>query len=363
MNHKVRSQYLNWVKTRRPGRFNLASSGVISYPIAELDVRIQDLELNAPDPNGPERHGYAPLQEAIATYCGVSADCVVSASGTSMANFLVLAALIQPGDEVLIEEPVYEPLLAAAHYCGALIRRLKRQFDEGFQLPPPEEVITPRTKLIVITNLHNPSCVRIPEATLRQYGEAARAVGARVLVDEVYLECLYEKNSSAFHYGPEFVVTSSLTKAYGLGGLRCGWILADADLAQRLWGMKDLIDSTEPHPTELLSIIAFGQIGRIAERARILLGRNRSLVRDLMGACPQIQCVLPDSGTCVFPTVKGIDGDGFVSLLHDRYETDVVPGRFFGMPNHFRLGLTAETAILAAGLERLKMATHDVVRG
>src|SRR5207244_6109647 len=117
---------------------------------------------------------------------------------------------------------------------------------------------------IILTNLHNPTSVLMPDSILRRYAEIARSVGARVLVDEVYLECLYEKFQTAFRYGPEFVVTSSLTKAYGLGGLRCGWILAEPELAKRMWKMKDLVDPSAAHPAELLSVIEFGELDRIA---------------------------------------------------------------------------------------------------
>ena len=206
MNHQVVSEYLAWVKTRKPGSYNLASSGVAPYSISQLAARIEDVELN-----GISLYGYPPLQAAIAAHCGVPENSVVASCGTSMANFLALAALIEPGDEVLIEEPVYEPILAAVQYLRASIRRLRRRKEADFELPNPEEYISGRTKLIVITNLYNPSSALAPEKMLRHYGEVARSVGARVLVDEVYLECMYGKMSTAFHYGPQFVITSSLT--------------------------------------------------------------------------------------------------------------------------------------------------------
>jgi len=273
-----------------------------------------------------------------------------------MANFIALAVLIEPGAEVMVEEPVYEPILAGLQYLRASIRRLKRRKEAGFQLPDPEEFISGRTKLIIVTNLYNPSCVLVPEATLRHYGEVARRVNARVLVDEVYLECLYDRRSTAFHYGAEFVITSSITKAYGLGGLRCGWILAEPNLAERMWKFKDLIDPSAPHPAELLSVLAFEKLDQIAERAKVLLERNRSLVRDFLRSCDRIECALPDYGTCIFPRFKGGDTQRLFDVLHDRYDTDIVPGRFFEMPDHFRLGIGGETAVLAAGLDRLSTA-------
>jgi aspartate/methionine/tyrosine aminotransferase len=349
---RVKSEYLHWIKTRKPARINLGTSGVAPYSMAEFGARIEDVELT-----GPGLYGYQPLQHLIAAKCGVPAECVVAASGTSMANYLAMAALLQPEDEVLIEEPAYEPLLALARFLGAAVRRFPRPFSSGF-LPSSDSIgISPRTRLIVVTNLHNPSCVLISEPTLRRIGEIARSVGARVLVDEVYLECRYEKTYSAFHLGDEFVVTSSLTKAYGLGGLRCGWVLAQPALVQRMWGIKDLIDPGAPHPAERLSVFAFERLDRIAARAKTLIAANRELLNRFLDSCPHLESIRTEYGTCVFPRLKeGKDVERFLALLRDRYETEVIPGRFFEMPGHFRLGIGGETETFARGLERLDAA-------
>ena len=276
-----------------------------------------------------------------------------------MANFLAIAALVEPGDEVLVEEPVYEPLLAVVRYFHGSVRRVKRRLDANFQLPALEDFISAKTKLIVITNLHNPTSILCPESMLRRYGEVAASVHARVLVDEVYLECLYEKRWSAFRDGGPFVVTSSLTKAYGLGGLRCGWILAAPELAEWIWRIKDLIDPSAPHPAEQLSVLAFRQLARLTEPRKTLLEKNRALVREFLNGCDQLECAVPDFGACVFPCLRSGDADSFVDLLNERYETDVVPGRFFEMRNHFRLGIGVDTATLTAGLECLKAALGE----
>jgi len=342
------SEYLQWVKTRRPGEFNLAASGIL--PCSAADV--------APDPtefeiNGPVLYGFAPLQQAIADHCRVAAECVVGASGTSMANFLAMAALIGAGDEVLIEQPVYEPLLAVARYLGADVRRFRR--DDN-----PADFISKRTRLIVVTNLHNPTCNALEERTLRELGHRARWAGARVLVDEVYLECMYENASSAFHYGTEFVSTASLTKAYGVGGLRCGWILAEPDLARRIWRLKDLIDPNGPYPAELWSLVAFRKLDALAARARKILETNRTLLEQFLRSCDDVEVRVPPHGTCVFPRVKKPAPERLFDLLHDRYDTDVVPGRFFETPDHFRLGLGVDSAILAEGLRRLRAALREL---
>jgi hypothetical protein len=274
-----------------------------------------------------------------------------------------MAALINSGDEVIIEQPTYEPLLALARYLGAEVRRIPRRFEAGFQIDLEElqQNITPRTRLIVITNLHNPSGIQISNDTLEQVGDIATQVGARVLVDEVYLESFFDhRPATAFRLGSEFVVTSSLTKAFGLSGLRCGWIVAEESLAQRMWLLNDLFASTPVHVGERLSVAALHQLKPIAAEASALLEKNRELVGRFLDSRDDVQAVLPSAGTVVFPRLARGTADAFCSLLARKYETSVVPGRFFEMPQHFRLGLGGDTETLEAGLERLGHALDEI---
>jgi aspartate/methionine/tyrosine aminotransferase len=360
----IGSHYMEWAKICSHAKFNLASSGLLPFPLSELGIRLEDLELS-----GPSLYGYEPLQQALSKKAGVSAECIVAAVGTSLANHLAMAALIEPGDEVLIELPVYEPILAVARYLGAVPRRFRRRSDSGFCVNP-EEVerrITPRTKLMVLTNLHNPSSVLAEDAVLESIGEIARRAGARILVDEVYLEAAAVMNPgnpprSAFHLGNEFVVTGSLTKAYGLSGLRCGWILAEPALAQRIWRLLDLFHVIPAHASERLSVLALQRLDAIAARARAHLTANRALLDKFLDSRTDLDCVRPEFGTVVFPRLKNGRVDRLCTLLRDSFETTVVPGRFFEMPDHFRLGFGCESAMLADGLDRLGKALDAVAQ-
>jgi DNA-binding transcriptional MocR family regulator len=131
---EIRSAYIEWAKLRSDTRYKLASSDMLAYPLKELPVRIEQLEIANPG----DGYGYPPLIERLAKKAGVPTDCVVHAQGTSMANHLAMAALVEPDDEVLIEEPAYEALLAVASYLGAKIRRFPRRFEDGFKLDPRE---------------------------------------------------------------------------------------------------------------------------------------------------------------------------------------------------------------------------------
>jgi aspartate/methionine/tyrosine aminotransferase len=310
-------------------------------------------------------YGYEPLQKALAEKCGVMPGCVVAATGTSMANHLAMAALLEPGDEVLIEHPTYELLLSVARYLGADVKRFARPFEKGFRIDPEEveRQVTSRTRLIVLTNLHNPTSALTDDETLKQLGEIARRAGARILVDEVYLDAVFERaRRSAFHLGEEFIVTSSLTKVYGLSGLRCGWVLAQPELARRMWLLNDLFGVNPAHAAERLSCVALDHLAHVAAQARGLLDGNRQLLNSFFDSRDDLDWMEHRFGTVSFPRLRQGDVDALCALLREKYETSVVPGRFFELPQHFRIGIGCDTATLAAGLERLGRALDEARR-
>jgi aspartate/methionine/tyrosine aminotransferase len=353
----MNSVYMEWAKLRSHAPFNLATSGIINYSMDELRAQIEDIEIN-----GPVGYGYQPLLGALAARYRVDGDCVVEAAGTSFANHLAMASVLQPNDEVLIEQPGYEPLVSLAAYLGAQVTRFARRAEDGFRLDlnEIERAVTARTRLIVLTNLHNPSSVLTADETLRQVGEVAQTVGAHVLVDEVYLETLFERAPrTAVHLGAHFIATNSLTKAYGLSGLRCGWVLAEPQLAKRMWRLNDLFGVNAPHATERLSLIALNHLAEIARRAHVLLTENRRIMTEFLDTRDDLETVRPQYGTTVFPRLVHGDVREFCRLLREKYETSVVPGDFFGAPAHFRIGIGGDTETLIAGLERLSAALDD----
>jgi aspartate/methionine/tyrosine aminotransferase len=356
---RIESSFMHWAKTRPKLKYDLALSGILNLPFAELDVKLEDLELH-----GDNAYGYRPLVEALATHCKISPEYVVTISGgTSIANHLAMAALLEHGDEVLIEQPTYEPILAVAEYLGARIKRFPRPFEKEYKIDIDNvaEAITARTRLIVLTNLHNPSSVLLDDAMLRQIGKLARGVGARVLVDEVYLEAMFEEAPrSSIHLGPEFVVTSSLTKGYGLSGLRCGWVLAEPALAEKMRRLNDIFGAVGPHPMERMSLAALTKLSKIAARAKRILEANRSALNQFFDARDDVDVVRTDFGTTSFPRLQNANMEKLCSLLEEKYDTAVVPGRFFESPQHIRIGICCEPKMFEAGIERLGKALNDL---
>ena len=344
---------MHWAKFKAPARYSLTMSEVPHFRMDSLPISIADLDLD-----GASHPRYHPLRDAIARRYGVSSEQVVAADGTSMANFIAMAALISPGDEVLLEFPTYELLLGAASFLGADIKRFERNPAEAFRLDPAmvKQQLSERTRLVVITNLHNPTSALASEDELRAVGKLAAEVGARVLVDEVYLDSAVPPRRSAAHLGPEFVCTNSLTKVYGLSGLRCGWILAEPELAERMWRLNDLFGVNQAHPAERLACIAFENIEAVTGGNPQLLSRNRDRWNAFAEARDDLDCMPAEHGITAFPRWSGGETERLDALLHEKYDTAVVPGRWFEMPDRFRVGFGLPTDDLEEGLSRLGSA-------
>lgn len=317
----IQSDYMHWAKFKAPVRFALTTSEVPHFRMDQLPISLADLDLD-----GASHPRYPPLRERIAARYDVKVEQVVCADGTSMANFLAMAALISPGDEVLIERPTYEPLLGIASFLGAKVKRFERNVADAFRLDAAmlEPAMSDRTRLIVLTNLHNPSGVLANRDQLLGIGKLAARSNARILIDEVYIDASGER--SAIHLGPEFVCTNSLTKVYGLSGLRCGWILADPDLAERMWRLNDLFGVNQAHQAERLACIALDHIGQVLGSSPAMLEENRSKFNDLVARRDDLDCALSSLGITAFPRWSGGDTRRLDNHLREHYDTAVVPG-------------------------------------
>jgi aspartate/methionine/tyrosine aminotransferase len=353
---RYHAPYMEWAKTRPSAEFDLAGSNILACTIDDLPGAREAVRLD-----GANDTGYRALLEAIATRYGVSADRVTTAIGTSGANFLVYAGLLEPGDEVLVERPGYDPLLGAARLLGATTARFDRRFEDGYALDPEavRRALTPRTTLIVITSPHNPTGASADPAALDEIGRIAERHGALVLVDEVYKDVSGDASPAAATRSDIFVTTSSLTKSYGLSSLRAGWAIASDRISERLRRARDVVDGTGSIVAERLAVLAFAHLDALHARARTLLARNTPLVEAFLASRPELEYV-PSAATIVFPRVKGEDDvSPFVQALLTRQRIAVGPGHFFGAPAHFRIGYGGDTEKLRAALDRLDAALNS----
>jgi aspartate/methionine/tyrosine aminotransferase len=349
--------YLLWAKSRQPSAIDLAGSNLLHCTLDDLPGARDAVDLWAKNDDG-----YQPLIDGLAAHYGIAADRFATANGCSGANFVAIAALVAAGDEVLIERPGYDPLIGACLLMGAHVRRFERRFEHRYQIDLDDLTrhITPRTRLIVVTTPHNPSGAQLDRAALTELGKLADRNGVHVLVDEVYLDAACAVRGehgpalSAARLDGPFVVTNSLTKSYGLAGLRLGWAIASPRVTLRLRRTRDVIDNAGSSPADRLAALAVAELERLKERARSLLVANLDLARKFLAAQPRLEIAEPPGSSVMFPRIREVDdADAFIRALLEQHGVAVAPGRFFDAPAHFRISLAGRTDTLAAGLDAI----------
>jgi aspartate/methionine/tyrosine aminotransferase len=347
---RARSPYMEWAKSRPRAAVDLAGSNLLACTLEDLPGAREAVDLAGESPNG-----YPPLVAEIASRYGVRPENVATAVGCSGANFLALAALLETGDEVLFEQPGYDPLAAAATMLGARITRFERRFEDGWRVDPDRiaRAITHSTRVVMLSSPHNPSGVLAGEEELHEIARLAERHGFSVIVDEVYLDLASPRHPPAATLSPAFVSTNSLTKAYGLASLRCGWALASPEITEKIRRARDVVDVWSPIPADRIAVVAFQDLDRLAERARRLVEANAPLVDSFIGGRDDLECVSPDS-TIAFPRFSdGRDSGPFVARLFRECGVALVPGAFFDSPSHFRISFGGATKALEKGLEAI----------
>jgi aspartate/methionine/tyrosine aminotransferase len=346
--------YMTWAKSRPHAPVDLALSNVLACEASEIDGLSAALDFT-----GQNENGFPPLLEAIGARYGVSPDRIATAIGTSGANFLVGLALIERGRDVLVETPAYDPLLGIARALGANVVRFERRFEDQFAIDPEtvRRTLTPSTRLVVLTQPHNPSSGVSTDDAIAEVARDAARVGAHVLVDEVYLDAARRCGARpAALLAENIISTNSLTKSYGLAPLRCGWAIASSETAERIRRARDVVDGTGSIPAERMSVLALSQLDRLSARADRLIAPNVTHFREWLAATPQLEGFV-QRGTVAFPRLRsGRDARDFAETLLCEYQTAVVPGHFFEAPAHMRIGLGIEPEVLRRGLQNIRRA-------
>jgi aspartate/methionine/tyrosine aminotransferase len=355
------TQYLEWAR-RFYGRvrFDLATSGISTVTLAELGV--------PPPGELDDLGGWDGLREAIRAYHDAPAGEAVAALGTSHALWLAFSSLTSPGDEILLEAPTYEPLLRIAEGVGARVVRFDRDPAARFAIDPERvaRAMTPRTRLVAVTNLHNPSGVRTEPDVLRAVARIAEARGATLVVDEVYgpFNSLVDESGvfrgSARTLAPNVVAVASLSKCYGLAVQRIGWLLGPADVARRAADAMTATCGILPLAYTHMALHAFRRIGWLASRARAGLDRRRARAAAWV-ASEGYAWSEPAEG--LFGLVR-LPGAGDLTPVIERAarerEVLVAAGSFFDVPDGFRLSWSAPADVLEEGLGRLGEALRGI---
>ena len=348
---------MEWAKSRPAARFDLAGSNICPARSTSCPAFATRSAFN-----GQNENGYGPLLDAIAARYGVTADCVTTAQGASGANFLVFAALLDPGDEVLVETPGYDPLLGAPRLLGARVNQFERDFAQGFALDPDRirHAMTPRTRVIIVTNPHNPSGVVADPAALDEIGAIARAP-RRPCPGRRGLSRSGRRGRDRHDTRHAFVraarrsirVHEQLDEVVRPLGIAVRLDPSSPAVAERIRRTRDVVDGTGSIVAERLAVVAFNHLDRLVARSLALLNANRPILQRFLDSRRDLEWA-PSAGTVVFPRVRGVDDTTALAerLLATR-ETAVVPGRFFQAPAHIRVGFGGPTDPLAKGLTAL----------
>ncbi len=354
--------YLSWAREFM-GRvqFDLAKSNVLALPREELGLSLDDVELN-----GPHEEGCDALYSLLAERYGVERSNVYVCNGATQGIFLVCAALLERGDGVVLEVPNYEPLYRIPLQLGAEIKPIDRRFERGFQIEM-EEVerrVSKSTRALILTNLHNPSGVATSAEKMETLGQILRDQRGYVVASEVYLDaCLSNGVKPAACCGQNLISLGSLSKVYGLGGVRGGWIIADESTIRRVKTVADYVSGGTPYPTEKIALRALTDAERLVRRTKEIVTRNLAIVSDWIERRSDLGWVRPDGGTiCLLKLPAGVEALGLSTRLRERYSTLVVPGDFFWMRGFVRVSVGVAEETLRAGLENLGKALDEARR-
>lgn len=355
----------HWLNTHElTARYNLAETDAKPFTVREL------LELTKTDEEKllGTRISYNPtlgsdaLREVIAGfYPGSNASNVLVTTGAMEADFLLANILTEPGDTVIVQYPAYQVLYSVAEARGANVKFWQLSAKHRFQpdINKLEELIDDKTKLLVLNIPHNPTGAVIPEADLRTILSWAEKKGFWVLCDEVYHDLALESGKVppyARTLSPRAISVGSMSKAYGLSGLRLGWFVGPQEFVEKAWQWKDYTSiSISPVSDFLAQLALTNKQAVIARNTAIARANWEVLFRWLDKWQGLMDYVPPAAGVLIFPWLKkpGLSGTDFCQGAFDQEGVLLVPGEAFGQPGHFRLGFGGDSEDFAAGLKQL----------
>ena len=330
-------------------RFNLSESGVHPLSIQELlglagasAMPLLEVRLGYSQSNGTDL-----LRERIAAlYPRASADQILVTTGSAEANFIACWRLIEPGDKVAIMQPNYQQSWGLAQNFGGQVRPFQLHEKEGWE-PYAEEVrtaIAPGTKLVVVTNPHNPTGHVLSDASRKVILDRVAEVGAWLLADEVYTGAERGGKTTQSFWGAydKVIVVNGLSKAYGLPGLRIGWIVAPPALTQEIWARHDYTTIGPSGASDHLAAIALDPRVRekLIERTRRILNTNYPVMEAwLKRFGDTFSWYPPQAGAICWARYRqAIPAGEIVEKVRAQHSVLLVPGDQFGMPSYLRFG-------------------------
>lgn len=343
--------------------YNLSESGVHPLSLRELVSDEELREIMSLGLGYSQTNGTPELRREIAgLYPGATVDQILATAGSSEANFLLMWSLIEPGDEVVFMMPNYMQMWGLARGFGAKLKPLWLRKSLGWapDIDELRNLVTPKTKLIIVTNPNNPSGAVLSRKTMAAIVSSAVRVGAWIIADEVYQGAEREGGTTPSFWGmyDKVVIVNGLSKAYGLPGVRIGWILGPEDFIQRTWPYHDYTTISPSILSDRLARFALSPDNRekILERTRGILQKNFPIIKDwLVRQNGFFEFVPPCAGAIVFAEYRGrLNSTELVNRLIREKGVLIVPGDHFEMDHHLRFGFGSEPEYLRSGLARVE---------
>jgi aspartate/methionine/tyrosine aminotransferase len=344
--------------------YDLSESGVLPLSVSDL-LGGQSAEALLTTPLAyPKSDGSTALRERIAAwYPGAAAENVTVVNGGSEANHAVLWSLLEPRDRAAIELPNYlQSWGLARHWASAAPFRLRPdRAARRWALDVGElaRAVTPRTKVVLVTNPNNPTGAALAEEEMDAVVEAARKAGAWLVADEIYRGAEAEGGTSPTFWGryEKTIVTSGLSKAFGLPGLRVGWLVAPKKVVAEVWRRHDYMTLTPGALSDLLATMAMEPA-----RREVILARTRGIVRRQLpqlarwvaGHGDLFDWIAPRAGAiALLPYRLAISSTALADRIRREQSVLVVPGDMMGGGRSLRFGFGYDTGKLAEGLARV----------
>lgn len=333
--------------------YDVGESAVKFLKFSSLNLDLGDLPLRY----GHHR-GSPELRELIAQgYEDFSPDQIAVTNGASEANFAVVASLVGPNDYVVVEHPNYPSLYEVPKSLSRRVDFLHLTFEEKFKpnLEKLESLITPQTKLVTLTHPNNPTGSMITEKMLHEIVEIVETHNAYLLFDETYRGLSFKKTlPPAATLSPHAISITSMSKAYGLSGIRIGWVATDKSIIDRVRAVREQVTICNCVISEEITKAVLQRKQAFLKNVRQKVAINYGIIKEWMENQEHLEWVPPEGGVICFPRLK-IDAptDNLCRMLVKKYRTFVVPGYCFEMSRHFRIGFGGETNELKTGLNNV----------
>ena len=343
--------------------YDMSESGVRPLTLRELVEMGFDLESFLDRPLGySQSNGTIPLREKIAAlYGGSGVDHIEVTNGTSEANYLIALSQLRPGDDVAMEAPNYMQMPGVARSLGATVRTFRLRQDTGWE-PDWEEferAVTPRTRLLYLSNPNNPTGAVLSDAAMKRIAERCDETGTWLLADEVYLgaEIDRPRTRSFWGMGDRVIVTSGLSKAYGIPGVRIGWMVGPEKLVHECWTQHDYLTIGPNKMSDEIARVAVDRANRerCYARTREILRHNLPIVREwIAGFGGRLTWREPQAGAIgLLKYDAAIPSLEIAERIRQNQSTLIVPGTHVGLEGYVRVWLGGQEDFLREGLHRI----------